>query len=113
MQMVSAIVLGIIGFLFAWAGKHVLDHLLLPRVLDWWARKNKKWAMERAAQLLEQLERESKYASDTRHLILFLENRTAAIVITLGILNGLGIITVIVPVNFNNSSWRPRPSSYY
>ena len=49
---VSAIVSGIIAFLLAWAGKHVLDRLLLPRVLDWWARKNKKWAMERAAQLL-------------------------------------------------------------
>jgi hypothetical protein len=98
MQIVSAIVLGIIGFLLAWAGKHLLDRLVLPRVLDWWARKNQKWAMERAAQLLEQLEKESKYASDTRHLILFLENRTATMVITLGILNALGIITIIVPV---------------
>jgi hypothetical protein len=64
MQIVSAIVLGIIGFLLAWAGKHLLDRLVLPRVLDWWARKNQKWAMERAAQLLEQLEKESKYASE-------------------------------------------------
>jgi hypothetical protein len=58
----SSIVLGFMGFLLAWAGKHLLDRLLLPRVVDWWALQNKKWAMERAVQLLKQLEMESKYA---------------------------------------------------
>jgi hypothetical protein len=91
----SSIVLGFMGFLLAWAGRHLLDRLLLPRVVDWWALQNKKWAMERAVQLLKQLEMESKYASDTRHFILFLEDRTATIVLTLGLFNAVGIIIII------------------
>jgi hypothetical protein len=98
MGSLTSIVLGIVGFLLAWAGKHLLDRLLLPRVLDWWARKNKKWAMERATQLLKQLEMEARCALDTRHLILFLEDRTAAMVIFLGVFNALAIITIIFPV---------------
>ena len=92
----SSIVLGFMGFLLACAGKHLLDRLLLPRVVDWWALQNKKWAMERAVQLLKQLEMESKYVSDTRHFILFLEDRTATIVLTLGLFNALGIIIIII-----------------
>jgi hypothetical protein len=98
MGSLSSIVLGITGFLIAWAGKHLLDRLLLPRVVDWWARQNKKWAIERAVQVLKQLEMESKCASDTRHLILFLEDRTAIMVIALGVFNALCIITLIFPL---------------
>jgi hypothetical protein len=48
---IASVLLGVVSIVIAWPILLVLDHLLRPRVLDWWARQNEKRAVARAKQL--------------------------------------------------------------
>jgi len=69
----------IIGFvtlyLLQWAGKHFLDRLVLPRVLDWWARQSKKMALHRAKYLCQQYKRDLTLYSNINLVVLRIEER--------------------------------------
>ena len=88
--------IGILGFLLTWAAKHLLDRLLLPRVLDWWARQNRRWALQRAEQLLSLFITELRRASDTRHLILYLVDRVAVLVAFVSAFNVLLLLMILL-----------------
>jgi hypothetical protein len=75
----SDIAIGVIVFvtlyLLQWAGKHFLDRLVLPRVLDWWARQSKKMALQRAKYLCQQFELYLKLYSNIDLVVLRIEER--------------------------------------
>jgi hypothetical protein len=75
----SDIAIGVIVFvtlyLLQWAGKHFLDRLVLPRVLDWWARQSKKMALQRAKYLCQQFELDLKLYSNIDLVVLRIEER--------------------------------------
>jgi hypothetical protein len=56
-------------FLFGWAGKHTLDRLLLPRLLDWWATQTRTRALKRAQGLVDNFEYEVACYADIRMLL--------------------------------------------
>jgi len=66
--------LGVLGayliWLIQWGAKHFHDAFILPRIRDWWARRNAKAALQMAEVVLEQFERNVRSASDVRYLIL-------------------------------------------
>jgi hypothetical protein len=69
---------GIIIFVLQWAGKHFLDRLVLPKILDWWARQSKQMALNRAGYLLTEFELDFKLASNIQKLLLRIEKRSQA-----------------------------------
>ena len=71
----------ILIFVLRWAGKHALDRLLLPRVLDWWVRQNQQRALRRAEKLLIIFKQDLQYGSDLRHLILRVESRNMFLIV--------------------------------
>jgi hypothetical protein len=76
----SDITIGVIlGFvmlyLLQWAGKHFLDRLVLPRVLDWWAKQSKQMALQRAQYLCQQFELDLKLYSNINLVVLRIEER--------------------------------------
>ena len=72
---IGVIIGGLIVFFLQWAGRHLLDRLVLPRVLDWWARQSSKMALNRAEILLKQFENDVKAYSNIRLFILRIEDR--------------------------------------
>jgi hypothetical protein len=94
-DLLSAAVGGVVFWLLGWAAKHLLDRLVLPKIFDWWARQNARWALKRAEQLLHTLEIELKYATDIRQLVVFVVDRLAVLVLVLGVLCLLLTLKVI------------------
>jgi hypothetical protein len=56
-------------FFFGWIAKHLLDRLLLPRLLDWWATRTRARALQRASRLIARFQRDLKDYSDVRILL--------------------------------------------
>jgi hypothetical protein len=67
---------GLVVFLLQWAGRHFLDRLVLPRVLDWWATQSRKMALNRAEFLLKTFESYLKMSSNFSAVILRAEERS-------------------------------------
>jgi hypothetical protein len=72
---VGVIIGALLVFFLQWAGKHVLDRLVLPRVLDWWATLSKQMALNRAAMLLKTFELDLKLATNIPLFLLRIEKR--------------------------------------
>jgi uncharacterized protein with PQ loop repeat len=83
-------------WLLSWASKHFLDRLVLPGVVDLWARLNKRWAMQRAEQLLKLYVLEVQRSTDNRQLILHLMDRATIIVCWVGGVNTLLLLMVLL-----------------
>jgi hypothetical protein len=95
-DLTSLSIVGILVWLLGWVSKHFLDRLVLPRLVDWWARLNKTWAIKRAEQLLNLFVIELRRASDSRYLILNLDERFAVVVCFVGGVNILLILLVLL-----------------
>ena len=67
-------------FFCGWAAKHVLDRLLLPRLLDWWATRTRARALQRAQILVSNFEYEVVVYADIRMLLYRTDGRLRLIV---------------------------------
>ena len=74
---VVAVLLGVLGFICAWAAKHALDSLALPhvriglnRARDWWALQNVARSRAKGESLLNALESDLDAALDPAWLII-------------------------------------------
>ena len=59
----------VLVFLLGWGVKHLLDRLVLPRFLDWWATTTRSRSLRRARRLTTQFEDEMACYSDVRMLV--------------------------------------------
>jgi hypothetical protein len=66
---------GVIVFFLQWAGRHILDRLVLPRFLDRWAKLSKTMARNRGRFLLTQFEDNLRIYSNIHLFVLRLEDR--------------------------------------
>jgi hypothetical protein len=67
--------------------------LFLPRIRDWWARRNTQAALEMTEQVIKQLEQDVRLASDIRFLVLHVYRMLSA-----AVLSAAAFITVILVV---------------
>src|SRR5690349_61798 len=87
----------LLGFFTYWAAKHALDRLLLPRYLDWYARRNRRRAMKRAKQIGEAMLSTWRMKTDARYLMIELYQGA------LGFLALILIATIIM--RFSENEW--------
>jgi hypothetical protein len=87
-------------YLLHWAGKHFLDHLFLPRFIDWWARRTDRWAQRGRADALKQAEKlianfhnDLRISGDARLLLLHGINIVIEVVGTSSVLI-IGILVI-------------------
>lgn len=103
-QSMVLVVLGAIGgLLFSWAGKHLLDWLLLRRIRDWWAGKSKRKALNRIEQIMNQYENELLYATDARYTVAASELRICVLICTLFVMACLTLPLIIKGSNLSTS----------
>ncbi len=89
-------VLGLVAsFLLGWAAKQTLDRLMLPRILDWFARRQRNSSQKRAEHVLEQFLYNLRHISDTRHLIIRLGDRLTFLILWTASTNTTLIILLI------------------
>jgi hypothetical protein len=96
----AAILAAVVFFLLQWSAKHLLDRLVLPRFLDWWALQSNKTALKRAAYLEKQFEIDLKVFSNVHLLVLRIEDRRTRLFTFLFGVNLATVLAVLAHLYF-------------
>jgi hypothetical protein len=89
---VWALLAGVGGFLLAWAAKHFLDRLILPRVLDRISRINKRLTLRRANKLRERFNSDLKYIGNFPALMVRMIAEIYYMFLIVGFVSTIGIV---------------------
>jgi hypothetical protein len=99
---VRSVLLGAFGALLVWmlgyTGKHTLDRLVLPKVLDWLAQRNRDSAATRAKNIIQLFELNVRRASDIKTMILVSESRLAFLILSTCAINYMITFYVLLDV---------------